>query len=266
MSKRPETIAIMADLHCGSRCGLCHPDSEYGKPNKAQKYLWDCWMWLAENWPRPDLLVLNGDVIDGVQKKSEGTGLHTSKMSEQAEMALECLRTLVDKLKPKKLARTAGTPYHEGFHGATSLIDQALGIKTLTEMEPLDIELADGRVLNVKHHPEGGMGLYLGTVQDREALWATIAESRQGLPEATFIIRSHLHIYSRFDGCGKTHVITPSFQLATPWAQKVRYYRYQPSIGAVMLRYNEWDSHKYIVVKKTFKLPKKGATKWQNVK
>ena len=263
--KAPATVIIASDLHCGSRFGLIDPESEHGRQSPIQKYIWECWMWIAENWPKPDLLVLNGDVIDGEQRKSSGTGIHTSKLSEQVDIAADCLKPFLDKLKPRKIIRAEGTAYHEGFHGAVHLLDKTIGICAVTGMEPFDVELMNGRILNVKHHPEGGMALYMGTMQDRETLWATIAESRQGLPEATFIVRSHLHTHAEFKGCGKVHIQTPSFEWSTPYAQKLRYYRYQPNIGAVMLRHTDWDTKNYAVIAKTFKNPVKGVLKYEDI-
>jgi len=229
-------------------------------------------MWIAENWPRPDLLVINGDVVDGGQKKSEGTGVHTAKLDEQVDMADECFGPFLNKMKPRKIIRCAGTPYHEGFHGACRLLDSKYGIKTVGDvhpgcdgMDPFDIELMNGRILNVKHHPEGGMALYFGTMQDRETIWATIAEARQGLPEATFLVRSHFHCHAEFKGCGKHHIQTPAFEWSTPYARKQRYYRYQPNIGAVMLRHTDWDSKNYAVIAKTFKNPTKKAVAYESI-
>lgn len=259
--KRAETVGVLADLHCGSKWGMLPPDDPSHKQNVGQRYLWECWEWIASNWPRLDLLVLNGDLIDGPQSKSRGHGILTADLSEQAEMAERCLRPLVDKLRPRKIARTAGTPYHEGRDGALKLLDSHLGIlqsRVAEECDPFDIDLG-GTVVNVKHHPEGSAALYVGTVQDRETIWATIAEHRQGLPEAKILVRSHLHMYGRFDGCGKKHVITPCWQLASAHAKKARYYRWHPTVGGVLLRRDPLDDSGFVIVKTTFPLPKRRA-------
>jgi hypothetical protein len=266
--RQPKTIGILADLHCGSRWGLLGPESEYGKQNPGQRYLWDCWCALAKAWPRLDLLILNGDLIDGKQYRSKGTGVVTADMGEQAEIAEECLAYLIDRVKPRKIVRTEGTPYHEGFDGALKDLDKEFGIvyRKMSRAQKErrvgivhDIELADGVVLNTKHQPEGSAALYMGTVQDRETLWATITEMKQGLPRADFIVRSHLHTHTRFYGCGKEHVLTPCFQLQSAYAKHRRYYRWHPTVGALLMLYTPIHDHKYIITKQTFPLPTRRA-------
>ena len=260
----PKTVGILADLHCGSRWGMLSPDDPNHKQNVGQRYLWECWEWLANNWPELDLLVLNGDLIDGCQYKSKGTGVLTTDYSEQSEMAVRCVKYMVDHTKPRKIVRTSGTPYHEGHFGALKQLDGILEIpaqRVAIECDPLDIDLG-GTVLNVKHHPEGSAALYVGTVQDRETIWATIAEARQGIPKAQILVRSHLHMDGRFDGQGKTHVLTPCWQLQSAYAKKTRFYRWHPTIGAILLRRDPLDDNGFTVVKTTFPLPKRKAVSY----
>ena len=61
--------------------------------------------------PKLDLLFLNGDLIDGTQHRSEGTGMITTKLSEQVSMAIDCIEPLA--AKAKKIIRLEGTGYHE---------------------------------------------------------------------------------------------------------------------------------------------------------
>ena len=264
---KPKKIGIVADLHCGSKWGLLSPDNEEHKQNIGQKYLWDCWLHLAKTWGKLDMLIINGDMIDGKQRKSDGTGILTANLSEQADMAIECVEAFVERTAPTKIIRSAGTPYHEGFDGTLKHFDTRFGLKRrqVHGLDPFDIVLADGIIINVKHHPEGAAALYLGTLQDRETLWATITEDRQGLPRAQFLIRSHLHMYGRFDGCGKIHAITPCFQLQTPYAKKQKYYRWHPTIGGIMLKYDEMHDEVYHVVKTTYDLPRRKAVNYDDI-
>lgn len=262
--RRPaDRVGIIADLHCGSKWGLLDPDDAQHKQNVGQRYLWACWLQLAEDFAPLDLLAINADVIDGSEPKSQGTGILTADTSEQAEIAYRCLRAFVNICKPAVIVRTGGTSYHEGFNGALKLLDKSLGItvgRVAEDMNPLNVELEDGHVLNIKHHPEGSSALYTGTVQDRELLWATLVEATKGIPEADIIVRSHLHHYSRFDTARKAHILTPCFQLQSGHAQKQRYYRFRPDIGGVILARTKYG--RYAIVERTFALPKIGAVKY----
>jgi hypothetical protein len=242
--------------------------NEEHKQNAGQRYLWQCWKHFAGIVKNADLVAINADIIDGKQYKSKGTGIITSDMSEQAEIAEECLETFFDICKPKKIIRTSGSNYHEGFDGALKHLDEHFEIpkcRVGTHGQPFDIELEDGIILNIKHTPEGSAALYLATVQDRETIWATIAETRQGLPEAHILVRSHLHTSSRFEGCGKRHILTPAWQLQTPYASIKRYYRWQPCIGGIVLQHEPIDDLKYITCKKTYKLPKRRAVPYEHL-
>jgi len=246
---------------------MMDPDDEEHRQNVGQKYLWECWLALARAWPQLDLLILNGDVIEGCAQKSYGTGVASVDRSVQAECAVRCVRAFRDINKPTKIIRTEGTPYHEGHHqGGMKAFDHALEIpkrRVAHEMLPFDITLADGKILNVKHHPEGSAALYVGTVQDREAIWAVIAEQLNGLPRANFLVRSHLHFFGRLDSMGKTHILTPCFQLASAYARKQRYYRWHPVIGGILLRYDPLHDDRYQVVKTTFPLPERKAVAYE---
>jgi hypothetical protein len=251
----PKKTGFLADLHCGSRDGLLSPRNENHTMTAGQKYLYECWMWLAKNWPPLDLLVLNGDIVDGEQYKSKHTGINTAKMGEQVQLAIEVVEDWVAVNKPKKIVRLDGTPYHEGFHGATDAFDEHFGSTWVGDI--LDMPLEGGALLNVKHQPEGGGGMYKGMILDREILWTVIDEKVNGAPEATHIIHAHLHCALRLDSLDKCIVLMPCFQLQTAHARKANYRRWQPMIGGVLLERDEIAENGYQVYTKKFPLPKR---------
>jgi len=195
------------------------------------RYLNDCLRHLVEErLPEEiDLLCLMGDLVDGEQRKSRGTGLFTTKLAEQVEGAIELLRPIAQ--RAKRIVRVDGTPYHEDFSGVVRILDSELGVGHYAQI--IDLELPGG-VMNLAHHPAGGSALYMGTKVDKEALWSTIAASRNKVPLPRWIIRSHLHEYMLQDSQHSTVMILPAWQLPTPWAKKGNYWRWQPTIGAVL--------------------------------
>lgn len=262
---RINRVGVVADLHCGSRFGLRYnPSLTDPYTTEADVWLFDCWVRMVKSWPDLDILVLNGDLIDGTQRKSEGTGMVTTSLDEQTEIAIECLRPLVK--KSKKVIRLRGTSYHESFHGSLSTLDTAFGIKKPTRDKAMtrDIYLEGSSedpknaiVLNIKHNPEGQRTLYLGTTMDREARWSVLAEAAHAMPRADFIVRSHIHFAADFTDFsqGKTIITTPCFCMQQPYAQEKRYYGWKPVIGGLLIERDDLSYRGWKHLVKVFPLP-----------
>jgi len=112
-------ILILSDLHVGSLWGLWPPsfstvDARTGDTlkfiqNKTQKGLWKHWEKMLREVPDPEIIILNGDLIDGLAYRDKGRGLVTPNLTWQAEACLDILKTL-----PKVPTYfTQGTGYHE---------------------------------------------------------------------------------------------------------------------------------------------------------
>lgn len=228
--ERPKTIVFAGDTHTGSRYGLNPEDILPEKYATGGRYLLECWKWILDKLPAEiDLLFLMGDLIDGVQHKSDGTKLVTADLSEQAEAAAEVLKPLAD--RAKAVYRVHGTPYHESFHGSVKLLDAELGVKKHAQV--LDVDLGTG-ILNVAHHPMGGHVLYRGTASNREALWSTWAAAKKKVPFARWIVRAHHHEWGVMELEGQQVVHCPCMKLQDPHAAKQSYWKYQPSLGVVL--------------------------------
>ena len=262
---RINRIGIVADLHCGSRFGLRHnPKLTDPYTTKSDIWLSECWKRMIKVWPELDLLILNGDLIDGTQRKSEGVGLITTNLDEQTEIAIQCLKPLV--AKAKKVIRMRGTSYHESFQGPLSTLDVTFGINKPDRDKAFvrDIYLdgspkneKDAVVLNVKHNPEGQRTLYLGTTMDRETRWSVLSEAANAMPKSSFIVRSHIHFAADFtDYCqGKSIITTPCFCLQQPYATEKRYYGWQPTIGGLLLERDSLSYRGWKHLMKIFPLP-----------
>jgi hypothetical protein len=85
-------VLIMSDLHCGHRVGLTPPDWQYrpGVRSKWRKIQQACWNWYANEIEEAgpfDVVIVNGDAIDGRGERSGGTELLTTDRHEQVEIA-----------------------------------------------------------------------------------------------------------------------------------------------------------------------------------
>jgi hypothetical protein len=254
--KALENVGIVGDLHCGSRFGLLPPSYWNEHTEENQKWLWKQWRALIKMWPPLDLLVLNGDLIDGTQHRSDGVTLVSTSLGVQTDIAIECLRNLV--ARAKKVVRTQGTAYHESFHGPLEKLDEVFSIKkpkTQLRCTVRDIPLSGNCTLNVKHKPEGEGTLYRLTSVDREGLWATAAEVVHNLPKADIVVRSHLHSWAHGESMGKDIWGIPGFALQSPYELQKKYYRWQPSIGALLIQHHKLGLNGYVCLPARFPLP-----------
>jgi hypothetical protein len=114
-------IAVVSDLQCGSIFGMLPPDfvTSEGviKPqNDGQKYLWGCWLQHCDKVKTfaPDYIIVNGDCIDGPQRKQQGSELSLTLLFDQRRAAVETLRVLKNAAPKAKWYFTQGTEYHVG--------------------------------------------------------------------------------------------------------------------------------------------------------
>ena len=112
------SVAMVADMHVGSRFGLCPAKYETSTGdtishamNTGQKQLltyWNDYVAKMRSF-NIDTVFLVGDVFAGVNFKESGLYLMTTDLNEQLEMACELLKPLV---KNTKVCVWSGTPYH----------------------------------------------------------------------------------------------------------------------------------------------------------
>ncbi len=251
--RSPETIAFVGDIHAGSWWGLWPRDLLPERGFVGVRYLLDCWEDLQRRWPRTvDVLILTGDLIEGPQRKSGGHGVFAVSDREQVEGAIELLRPFAK--RAERIIRITGTPYHDGHGDPLLALDYALGVDHCVQV--LDLQLPEG-VLNVAHHPMGGSTLYQGTQVDREGLWSTIASGTHRTHEARWIVRAHRHHWLHQASEHKDVVQLPCWQLATPYAIKANYWRFQPSLGACLMQHDpsSWGGYRFTPT--LYPLPKK---------
>lgn len=194
-------VVIIGDLHCGAKSGLTHPVWWYNiYPEMSyERLMWadtqrEAWnnytKWLKALQPI-DVLVVNGDAIDGNGGRSGGTELLTPSLTEQAEIAAACIR----ESKAKKIYMTHGTPYHVSLDGedVESMIASDVGAEIRDHLW-LDV---NGVVFDVKHKT-GGSSIHHGraTAVTKEKVWNDLWAEVNGAPKADVFIRSHVH-YSR---------------------------------------------------------------------
>lgn len=248
MSKR---LCVISDLQCGSIFGMLPPDfiTAEGVPklqNAGQRYLWECWEDFTGRAAKykPSIVIVNGDLIDGKQRKSEGVELSLPIMHDQVRAATQCLKYLKAELPPCRWFFVRGTAYHVGAAAefeeavAESLGGEhywSVGSGTLVrEVLWLDI---DGVIVEASHHIGVTQGFHRLTALDSEMQWSamTAKDESKGIPKADLIIRSHVHNFQHAEHASKHGVVTPCWQLQTTFMRKKSTYRMLPDLGGLLI-------------------------------
>jgi len=218
MKSKAKRIVFIADLHCGHKFGLTPPgwwaieegeDDRLQKHRKFQRALWEFYSGEIEALKPIDILVVNGDAIDG---KGEGTGgmeLITTDRHEQIRMAAAA----IDIAEAKSVRIIYGTKYHSGkdedFEGLLCDLTSCDDTKVSGHLF-LDV---NGCVFDIKHKvgrstiPHGRL-----TPLIRASVWNVIWNALGRQPKARFLVRSHVHYYESWKNSYWEGVITPALQ------------------------------------------------------
>lgn len=211
-------ILVVSDLHCGHHSGLTPPEYQYqeGKDvrwNKwanIQRQSFDWFIKTVKELSPIDLVIANGDMIEGTGRRSGGTELISTDCLVQVKIAEICLSCI----KGRRYYFTYGTPYHTG---EASDYEELIAEAFKGPIGSHDWISLYGKQIDIKHHinpTQSPQGLFTGLL--REA-WANDAwAARKEQPKSDILIRSHVHKYA----CGEaiigdrlvTFCTTPALQ------------------------------------------------------
>ena len=207
MAKSSKSVVIFSDIHVGSKVAVCSEspkiiDGENYTPNKAQKALKKAWdLAISEISQKPDLLVINGEPIDGANPKSMGAGVWSTNLVDQ----IRDFKTLTKQIPTsKKLIFVRGSGYHVNVGGATNLEEivaeemkadryRAYGGSGFTDYE-CNVEM-NGKLFNFTHHIGFAQWeAYRTTALARELVKLHFENRRRGT-HTDIAVRSHVHYY-----------------------------------------------------------------------
>ena len=217
-------VVALGDLHCGHRAGLTPPEwqwpirggtKERNRWGKVQRELWTEYMKIVEEIKPPvDVLIANGDLIDGRGEASGGLELITANRIRQAEMAYDALSVW----EARKVVVTIGTPYHVGQY---ERLERELAKDLGGEAYNHAFVDVDGVVFDCKHKigrstiPHGR-----GTPIARDRLWNVLRADRDEEPRADVVLRSHVHYFRYAGEVDWLAMILPALQAATEYGER----------------------------------------------
>ncbi len=211
MKRKSKRVVIVSDFHCGHEVGLTppkwNPTFEADHSSEYRAYMWDKYSTAIRSLQPIDVLVANGDLIDGRGEKSGSLELIVLDRHTQAMMAAEVIR----EAKADKVFITRGTDYHVGKEESwEDVVAERVGAVRVGDIINLDV---NGLMFQFRHHI-GGSQTPIGrtTPLTREAVWNALWNVRKGFPLADVIVRSHVHYHAYTGGPGWLSMTTPGLQ------------------------------------------------------
>lgn len=199
-------IVVMGDTHTGNLLGLT--------PKKYMRGGWglellieEYWNWFVNEIPKDiDLLICNGDLIDGEGKKNSKDHL-TTDIDAQVEMAIEIIETI----NAKKHIFTFGTPFHTGSsYDAEKQIAKNFDadIRTCQKLKLNGINFNIAHTVGKTGTPVGG-----DIMIKKKMIWSSIYSIMDGDEQPDIIIRSHAHEYRAVGNTLSKAFVCPALQL-----------------------------------------------------
>jgi len=230
-------ILIIGDMHIGSNFSLMpaevqtlkteRENSQLVKASPIQLKILDKWREMIDNEGKVDALVVNGDIVDGYNRKSNGIGNWVTDMSVQLKVA----QSLIKEIHYKKLYGTQGSLYHTN----ENISVDKLVIEGLGGTFGYDLAL---KCDSVRMHFSHKVGVSGSTWQYRTSPIAREMVLNE-LNSADFdkfhiIARSHAHYYVAVQFGRSLGLICPCWKARDEFV-KLMGLSFNPSIGYVVL-------------------------------
>jgi len=243
-SKSSKNIVILSDIHNGSTTAICSPqpyisdlDTTF-KPNKLQKALWEIWESIPDGLTKKksDLVVINGEPVDGANKKGLGQQSWTTNLWDQAEDFKKCMKVH----KYDNILFNRGSGYHVQIDGTN--IEEIIA-KNMNAMkyrayggegatDNYSFVECYGKMFNFTHHVGfNKWAAYRTTALAREM--AGMHFEKDKLHKADVIVRSHVHYFVHIQFVNTHGCTTPAWKFPDSHLFRGGVAGTTPDIGAV---------------------------------
>ena len=120
MAKSSKSIVFSGDFHVGSSTAVCSEAPYVSdidttiKPNKLQNVLRNAYTEVIDDLiQKPEVLVVNGEPIDGANKKGLGSQSWTTNLQDQADDFIKLIRPF----PYKKIMLSRGSGFNSNVYG-----------------------------------------------------------------------------------------------------------------------------------------------------
>jgi hypothetical protein len=203
---------------------ICSPEPKISdlktvyKPNVLQKELYSIWLESIDSLQKkPDICVVNGEPIDGANKKQLGNQSWTTNVLDQANDAVKLLK----KIPANKFLFVRGSGYHIQIDGTP--IEQTIaenmngveysifeGMQTSKTDYWANVEI-NGKIFSFTHHiPYIKSFYYRPTPLSKEA--ALMALDKDRSMKYDVIVRSHVHYFIKIESAHTIAFTTPAWK------------------------------------------------------
>ena len=228
-------LLVISDTHVGSAYGtfprgFCVSTGAGVSLNSGQDYLLECWEHFVSRLPEKiEVLVLNGDIVEGQNLAEQCRGLIEVDPNFQARAAAKLLEPIVERVAEidgqKQIYMTRGSRYHVGRGGRTEevlgLILQAMKGPHGAYTQPW-IHLPMDDVLFDIAHRQSFTIRYRSMPLEREISFflERVGRRREAPPNHLVIVRSHTHSgYRVYEEQYRMAISTPCWKLQDDFAQ-----------------------------------------------
>lgn len=212
------TVLVVSDLHVGSEQGLC-PDSvkisagsnRYTfECNSVQQLIFEKWCKMCDV-VKPDIVVVNGDMCEGVNYKEHGIGNWTNDKAQQIQTCAE----LLEMIDCCKYVGLQGSGYHTGNNlSMDEIVMKQIGGDFGTE-KFINVEDVRFHVRHETSFSKRPQRQAVGMIDDMTG----IDYDRETFGDIDITIRSHLHRFSFIGWNGALGIVTPAWKWRDPFVK-----------------------------------------------
>jgi len=188
--EKNKRIIIISDTHCGHIHGLTPLVYRTQYNEHAFKFQTESWTWfqnVVNIWKPFDMLIANGDLIDGRGEKSGGTELITGDRMRQSQIAAD----IINEINANTVLIIRGTDYHTGQ--AEQFEDH---IADLTGAQDINDRMrfsVNGNLFDVRHHVGNSSVPWSDLTSPMKELILYNLDRRE---DVNLMIRSHIHKFT----------------------------------------------------------------------
>jgi len=232
-------VLFLSDLHCGHGLGLTPPEYQTDFFREVQYKGWEFYSKYV-NELKPDIVLVNGDAVDGVLLK-DNSDMITTNSARQQEIAIRCLDEVPKKSlnnEDVKFLFTRGTPVH--VKSDTELEDDIAKYFNAEIYDFVKFRVND-LIISARHTAGKGGTVYSSvTGLQRSAIVQYLNDSIKGEETADLYVRSHIHDYNYLDRALLSILSTPCLQFSgTAFGRKcLGFYDYGVSWADIEDKYN----------------------------
>lgn len=240
-------VVAIADLHTDSVVGLALPGRGGAVGQPIREAIYQQWEAATKGpWKRPDVLIVNGDLVEGQNRKSGGVGVITTDLYEQIDDATE----LLGMWNAKRIYIIRGSGYNvEADHSGLQCEEQIarnLGAEEYPNQEHIDVRRRDRsgwhwyitigtETFHVSHHiAVSKVFHYMSTPTARAMLDAKLNDMLRhevGKHRTSIVLRAHAHYFNHVEYSGSHGFVLPCWKAVDVFAMKRGAISLSPDLG-----------------------------------